>query len=299
MEEKGFLDLCAKTIGFAIFRNSDNIKCISRCLCDKIVDGLRNEVNFQKEISKLMKEIYLTINYYNVSENVEFIHRSIYEYFVGIYFYEKFRLEMENDSIENLNILRLFYDLFSSQNYSDEIAEVIVWKLCDTFKQYNDKHLFLISELENMAINGISVIKGRFHMTDEILCFRNLTSFMGAYIKALSIEYLLFRDCIDKKELEYRIRKSSELTLKTLYSFDLSGLDLSRLDLQNVDLQFANLYNCKLENTNLSSANLYNSIVDIAELRKANINEIKIEHEKFMQIWNEIQKKKNYDYRKL
>lgn len=299
LEEKGFLDLCAKNIGFAIFRNSDNVKSISRCFCDKIVDELRNEVNLQKDISKLMKEIYLTINYYNVSENVEFIHKSIYEYFVGIYFYEKIRLELENDTKDDLNIMKLFYDLFSSQNYSDEIAEVIIWELCDTFKQYNDKHLFLISELENMAINGISVINGKFRMTDEILCFRNLTSFVGAYVKTLSIEYLLFRDCIDKEELEYRIRKSSELTLKTLYSFDLSGLDLSRLDLQNVDLQYANLYNCKLENTNLSSANLYNSIVDIAELRKANINEIKIEHEKFMQIWNEIQKKKNYDYRKL
>ena len=76
-------------------------------------------------------------------------------------------------------------------------------------------------------------------------------------------------------------------------------MDLSGLDLQNVDLQYANLYNCKLVNTNLSSANLYNSIVDVAELRKANINEIKIEHEKFMQIWNKIQKRKKYDYRKL
>lgn len=271
----------SQRIAFWIFENNSEKAFISR---DEFKEICVNE-------SKYIQSDVLIGNYFKLirhcegvgTEEFQFVHRSIYEYFVAVYFFE---------CIHNLRtreaVAGKLGELLKKGHLSKNILEFIKYKF-DDMKEYNLPDL--TKEIFNIMLrNGMTYyIKEKYKniFLKERIIFSNLLEIIHLWndkLGKLDKNIKLYIICGYWGDLNLSGVDLSEefLSRAYLYKGNLSGADLHEGDLSEAFLYYAdlheanlckgNLHNANIEKANLSGANLRGAVLSGAKLYETNLS---------------------------
>ena len=250
----------SQKIAFWIFENNDDEAFIYQKNFKEICDTVILEANDKSEDMQGNTLIggYFKLNHCEgqLSDEVNFIHRSIYEYFVAVYFFESIRTLTSKEEVAGK-----LGELLKDGHISEQILEFIRFK-CDCLE--GKKILDISREVFDLMLqNGMTYyfIKEQKEPLTNIL-FRE----MNIFSNMLEIIHLWYDklECVDKK-LEYYLKYNHFIGL------NLSGADLGGTNLGGVDLRGANLRKANLVGADLRGADLGEAYLIGADLNEANL----------------------------
>ena len=228
----------------------------------------------------------------NTKTDIEFIHKSIYDYFVSEYFFISIN---ETICLSNKEIASILGKLFKNNNLSPEILEFLKYKIekSQLYKVFDA----INKSFQLMIQDGMTYYTGECYknvITCEMNVFANMLELIHLWDEGCSLSlddsfcrYLIYNECfgLNLKGVILRLGKDEsknkmlDLTKAVsiprvnlrgadLRDADLEGVDLNRSDLSSARFQFANLVYA-----NLSKAILKNASLIGADLRCANLTD--------------------------
>ncbi len=260
-------------------------------ICDIVMKGIE-----QKD--KNIKQDILIGNYFRrikhcegiETEEIYFVHRSIYEYFVAETIYnsiEESIIELSEESQKELagNIAWYLKKGKIDITIGEHIKHKIL-KLYNSKKLNDEKRKYFYQWWEETVEKMMSV--GMFYYTykhiqnyeniifKEICCFLNLIKILIQLIDVNIRKYIMKNSkqlekyviycCIEHKKFE---RSRMELNLSKVF---LSKLNFSRMDMHELILREACLIETNLKEADLRKADLSNTYLNGADLRGADLN---------------------------
>lgn len=293
--------------GNQIMRNAINIKEYLKFLCHvafmmfekntlslDISDCCIPILKFNRENVSIL-EFPIKHLFETVEKNIEFIHKSIYDYFVSEHIFLSINREIKNNN-QLKNIAGVLGGLLKSNILSPEIIEFLKYKVRHGFLREKRSDLYQAFQL--MLQNGMTYY-AKEHYKNVIECekkvlanmleilhiwdFTNLINIIpiSKYLKFESYSYNLqgmnlSEMCFDGVELENLNLRETIIEGANLENINLSGKNLEgiiwkRVNLINANLEKANLNYADLENADLSEANLSEAKLIKAKLVKVDL----------------------------
>ncbi len=202
------------------------------------------------------------------TDNIEFVHNSIYEYFVSEYFYYFIcDLVKKSESTEEL-AGNLGKWLINRETLSLEIYEFLKYQVANKLQ---DEICFVKKAFQLMLEDGMTYHTGQLYR-NVIKCETNI------FVNMLEFLHLWEGDIkVKAHNFVNLIRYDREFGLN-LINADLSEMDLRNVDLRNANLSGANLRNTDLSGANLSRANLSNADLEGTLLIGTNFTEAKLKN---------------------
>ena len=271
----------SQRIAFWIFENNSEKAVISQIKFKEICDFIMNETTEKKDDIQsdvLIGSFFGPIKHCEGigTDELQFVHRSIYEYFVTIYFFESiYKLESKNEIAGKLG------ELLKKGRLSKQILEFIKYKFDgikgDNLSDYV-REIFQIMLKDGMSYHAERKYKNV--MEREINIFLNMIEVVGLWNSALSgydDSIIIYLRCNRQRKLNLKGMKidiidGADLRGVYLNSANLRGADLSNADLSVTDLSCANLSYADLEGANLSGADLRGADLNDADLEGANLS---------------------------
>lgn len=262
---------CAYGSGSQVLTNLNNIKAYLTFL-ENIAFKMfeRNDLslprqectvpNFEFE-GKLINILDFPIKclFENSAVNIEFVHKSIYEYFVAEYIYVKVKNAVHEGKEKLMSELGR---LFQKNIVSEEIFEFLRYKIKKD--ELKNMFYFLNEVFQIMLKNGMTYYSSR-DCTDLIRCelrvFANMLEFVHMWkgkINLTNVEYL-------KYNFEFRLN---------LREMDLSNLNLQGVDLRRADLRKADLTGTDFRRADLRGADLGGAVLSGTDLRGADLRNV-------------------------
>ena len=222
--------------------------------------------------------------------NIEFIHKSIYEFFVAEYVFSSIsEATVANVPIEEL--ASVLGKIFNKNLLSQEIAEFLRFRI----NKSNEMYSKVYNAFEIMLQDGMSYYTGIcyknvmkceknifMNMLIIIHLWENYSQEFGLsiikYIKRSKDFGLDLTTLVDKKVVKGKIiqseksEKKMDLSHAELSYTDMRGKDLGNMDLSYADLSNTNLRDADLVKVNLNHANLTNAILTNAKLAFADLS---------------------------
>ena len=211
------------------------------------------------------------------SSNIEFIHKSIYEYFVSEYIFKKIIAELKKEGIKENNLAAVFGDLFKGNNLSYEILEFLKYKIMkSTLKKEFE---IVYNTFDVMLRDGMSFYSNQQHkniIEFELDIFANMLEILhlgngGSLQHKTEMRKFLYWNI--NRKLNLRGLILSNMNLKRI---NISGANLSALDLSDSDLREANMSNTKMSFTILERADLRRADLSHATIVGARFEEAKL-----------------------
>lgn len=243
----------------------------------------------RKKISIL--EFPIRYLFENSDSNIEFIHRSIYEYFVAEKIIGSIKKALE---ISENELASVFGEMFSKEILSSEIIEFLRYKiqengLCEKFYGINKTFQLMLHDgmtyytkcsLENIIMCEVKVFANMLeiiHLWENGLL--NFDNTICNYIKCnTGISLNLDRLNLEGTELRGIFLKEASIRKINLKDADLRGITAERVvDAKGANLQGANLMGADLIEANLMGADLSYANLMGADLRGAILDEVKLQ----------------------
>lgn len=205
---------------------------------------------FGNNASVLEFPIKILFENFEASSGIEFIHKSIYEYFVSEYIFVKI---LKNRDLYKKDMAKMLGNMFKNKRLSKEILEFLKYKTNNSILKYE------FDKLENTF--QLMLQDGMTYYTGE--CCKNVIDCeMCVFANMLEILHFWEEDCVG-------LRLSSTKILKccTDFGLNLSSLNLAEADLVKADLSYANLQGADLQGAHLRYANLVSVDLRNARLR--------------------------------
>lgn len=285
--------------GNQILRDNKNINIYLNCLqeiafkmFDKNVFSLT-----QKEIKKPsleFQEVEITILEFPIKQlfnfavsNIEFVHKSIYEYFVSEFIIQQIK-EKINYKEYKKELAAIFGTTLKNNILTTEILDFMKYKFYEADLIENS---YKISEtFQIMLENGMTYFS-KMKYKNIINCENNIFVNMLYILQLLDLDYYKYNDeligylyhnewdQIDLRKVDLRNKHLERVYLKranmegiylreaVLDRADLSGSNLIEAELLGADLNRINLKGAILIGANLSYANLFRAELQNADLR--------------------------------
>lgn len=296
----------SREIAIWMFENNPDKASIPRREYRNICGRVIREQQLQRGES--IGQDFLIGNYFKLvrhcegveSEELCFVHRSIYEYFVAETIFssiENALNELSNESqIEFAgNIAQYLKKGELSQTISQYLAHKLrkQYSTLDSAKQQGFYWWWERAIDKMMDVGMFYYSKPVKHETDgmlmEVKCFMNLIEILrnvpgadprkciGGSVKRKSLEKyiryyaVMFSVWRERATFERINLRKLDLKYLDLHAIDLAGADLAGADLMKADLEGANLTKADLQRVNLLGANLRKADLRAADLRKANL----------------------------
>lgn len=263
--------------GVQVLRNGENIKSYlsflqkvaflmfeKNGLSLKMDDCNVPELEFQgNKVSVL--EFPIKHLFENAEFNVEFIHKSIYEYFVSEYI---FTVMEKGINTSKEKIAEVLGKLLKIKRLPSEVLEFLKFRINSKLK---DKFDLVKETFEIMLQNGLT------YSTKKI------------YKNTIDCEVMIFANMLDivhlweGKKLKFNsmfchyLHYNYNVLCLNLSRIDLRGVNLKGIDLEHADLKEANLKGAKLERANLIQADLRKADLKGIDLRSTNLRQANIE----------------------
>lgn len=257
-EVKQQIHQVSQRIAFWVFESNSGKAVIPRIEFRKICDIVMKEAEEKAEDIQsdvLIGSYFEPIKYYEGigTDELQFVHRSIYEYFVSIYFFESMRnLTSKEELARELGVLLKYGYL------SEQMLVFLKYKF-DDIKKYNLASVIL-ETFQMMLRDGMTYHIG-MPCKNAIECELNIFDNM---LKAVHLwNYKLGE--VDKKIVSY-------IKCENPYFLNLSGIILNGVDLSNADLCGANLSEADLDESDLSRANLSEADLSGASLKGVDLS---------------------------
>ncbi len=271
---KESLDKIAQEIAFALFeKEGKNIKSDIEERLEK-----KEYENIIKEIDENRLKDFAIANYYDIGVKLQFIHRSIYEYFTAEYIYQAITKYIEEENQEEL--AKTLARLFKKNIISDEIKEFLSYKLEKNVETSSEKfYKFLEGTIELMIEYGMTYYleekeKNILKCEEEI--FVSSMILLHIIFNLIKNKDIIFNNLEDKKNLEKQILNcrdyKQDLSYINLNGVNLIGAGLNGADLIGTDLRESNLIGADLNGANLIGADLSESNLRRTNLSLANLN---------------------------
>lgn len=216
----------------------------------------------------------------NRESNIEFIHKSIFEYFVSEYFFASILRAIQANVVSEC-LAGFLGNLFKSNNMSPEIIDFLKFRIINS--DLNNK-LYLINEaFQLMLVDGMTFYvdkKCKNVVRCELLTFANMLELLHMWegkVNLINIDYLKFN--VDIKlnlrnaELSKRYLRGVELKKADLQKANLRRTVLRRADLRETDLRGADMCYADLSGSDIRGADLEGSKVDGLILKGTIIDE--------------------------
>jgi len=298
-------------LAFKIFDENWDGKRISKDAYEKVIEsyisgcyGVEGKVLYEKRLKEL-KDITFDFPIKNLFDNaaglVEFIHRSIYEYFVAEYIYTEIKQRFQSGN--KIDLAKCLSRLLKGDFLSEEIIEFLSFKFKNNkvmLGSYNifksgfdlmmragmtyyleEKVIQILFAESKVLYNLLEIIyfwsnKKEFNVNikDEKYFAALLTSVKQVFPGRVEMKFARF-DLSNKNLSELNLNRSN-LSFAILRRADLSGAKLILTDLSFTKLIGANLRGANLSGANLSGANLRNVYLDAADLSGTNLREARL-----------------------
>lgn len=268
--------------GSQIMRNHENIKKYLEFLREvAFLMFQNNKLNLKIEDCKIpvleFKEDTVSILEFpikhlfeNVATNIEFIHKSIYEYFVSEYIYNILSNEI-NDTFEIEYCAGVLGQLLKSNNLSSEIIEFLKFRV--NKNKLTHKKFELVNNIFRIMLkNGMT-----YYTNDR--CINVIDCEMKIFANMLEIVHIwdfsnLILDITASSYLKYSSNET-QLNLQGMY---LNNKMLRGLDFEKINLQYSKMENAIIENDNLEGKNLRGIIWKKASLIGTNLKNADLEN---------------------
>lgn len=297
--------LFLREIAFKMFIK--NISCIPKNECQI------PKLTFQGDSVSIL-EFPIKHLFENVKTNIEFIHNSLYEYFVAEYIYRIIDMDISREQLANY-----FGNMFLENVLSIEVLEFLIYKVRSS--DLNNK-FDVISEVFQLMLNdGMTFYTRKYYrnvIEREICVFTNMleiihlwkdksykfSSALYNYVKYcrgsninLSNMILGIEEDISPNKM---IKKANGeyVTTKDWTKIDLSYMNLSNSNLVGVDLTDANLENTKLVNAKLACANLKGARIKGIDLTGADLEGTIFDENQISYLKDKFELKKSKIYMK-
>lgn len=280
----------SQKVSFWIFENNDDKADISQEIFKEICD---NEMNKSEDEGEEIQSDTLIGNFYKLkhcegqgTDELQFVHRSIYEYFVAIYFYESIHSLKSKEEIAGK-----LGELLKDGHLSEQMLEFIKYKFA-SIKRYNladvTRDIFNMMLSDGMTYYFIKEQKKPLLniLNREMNIFANMLEVVHLWNHALGeiheriITYLEYNK---RSELNLDgIKLNGKIHLITLWRIYLQGASLDKADLQGVsligaDLLLAYLGGSHLENACLKGVCLKGANLERADLKNVDLSEADLE----------------------
>lgn len=277
-EIKNQIHQISREIAIWMFENNPNEAYIPKKEYEKICNHIMKDYVYDKEDFKI-GNFFKSVKHCEGIETEElyFVHRSIYEYFVAETIYssiENAMIELTEESQKEF--AGKIANYLKRGRITSTISEYLQFKIIKFYgifcgEKWNRFYQWWESAIEKMIENGMfyytgeNIQKYKNIIDKEILCFLNLVKILRK-IFVLNIskrEYML--ENADKEQLEKyirfrlvecRIEERNGAEIFNLDKISLEGINLSGADVKMANLQNANLKGANLSNTDLSGKNL-------------------------------------------
>lgn len=222
-------------------------------------------------------------NLYETGQKVEFIHKSIYEYFTAEHFFRLIKTVSEKvDNNENNSLYEEAAHMLSSSLKKG----ILTNEICNYIQEKLESHSYVNSSLffTFKKICGIMLTDGMTYYLEkkqakgvlqkEILIFINMMDFLHLWKRIIKdFSPLTFTDS-EKSAMCSEVRAvASGFNTYITKSINLSYYNLGHSFLAKADMTYANLQGALLEKTNMSEVNL----------RGANLIETKLQNASFIE----------------
>lgn len=205
---------------------------------------------------------------------IEFIHKTIYEYFVSEYFFFSINNNINGSKEDLADILG---SIMKSNIVSDEILDFLKYRISSS--ELKDNLDYLKETFQLMMENGMTYYTKKIYknvITCEMSVFNNILNIIhtcaNKYVKYDSSisKYLKYNkdDGINLRKMDIGIEESEKNISK--------GIDLSNTYLVQADLRESILIGANLEETDLRKADLSEANLSRANLIGANLAEAKL-----------------------
>lgn len=259
-EVKQQIHQVSQRIAFWIFESNSGKAVIPRMEFRKICDIVMKET--EEKVEDIQSDVLIGSYFEPIkcyegmgTDELQFIHRSIYEYFVSIYFFESMRNLTSKEELARKLGLLLKYGYLSEQ-----MLVFLKYKF-DDIRKCNLASVIL-ETFQMMLRDGMTYHIG-MPCKNAIECELNIFDNM---LKAVHLwNYKLGE--VDKKIVSYI--KCENPYLLNLSGIILNGVDLSNADLYGADLSDADLNDSDLSRVNLSEADLSGASLKGVDLSKA------------------------------
>lgn len=264
-----------RTTAFKMFEKNESV--LSRNECEIPMLSFKG-----KDVSVL--EFPIKYLFENTSTNIEFIHKSIYEYFVSEYIFVHIKNIMtENNSEEN--VAQFLSCSLLKNILSFEILEFLKFKI--NTSELNEKNNVVNKAFDLMTQNGMTFYTNKSHrnvMDCEMKVFKNML-----YVVHLWDKYIWGIGKLIRGYLKYNHGIGLDLSKLNFYNAHFDGVDLQYANLKETNLFSASLINADLRGACLEKANLKGACLDasiwserdiskaILQLKEANFSYILIE----------------------
>lgn len=210
------------------------------------------ELSFQGTSIQIM-EFPIKYIFDNTESTIEFIHKSLYEYFVSEYIcFSIYKILVKCNLKES--IAGILGGLLKSNILSNEILEFLRFRI-----------------VKNKLEKKFKIVKESF----QIMLQDGMTYYTGeCYKNVIDCEINIFKNMLEILHLwnsgNMKFGRNIEKYIKYNYKFE---LNLKHMDLKRINLRRANLRRANLRGTNLREANLYEADLEEANLERADLIE--------------------------
>lgn len=212
------------------------------------------KLEFQGDLVSIL-EFPIKYLFENTKLNIEFIHGSIYEYFVSEYIFIKLSEKIDKNILEK--IANTLGKLCKENGLSNEILEFLRYRIRES--NFKEKFDVLKATFQLMLKDGMTYYTKKFYknvIRYEMNIFSNMLEIIHLW-EDFSLDY------DDSINVYLQYNANAKLNLSKI---NLSNVNLSELSIRGANLEEANLIEANIEEANLIEANLQN-----ADLRRANL----------------------------
>ena len=305
-EIKKHIHHISQRIAFWMFENNADKAIISQ---EKFEEICENEMEESDQKDVAIKSDTLIGNFFQLrhcegkgTDELQFVHRSIYEYFVAIYFYESiYKLKSKEKiagklgellkygelSEQMLEFIKYKFDSMKEYDLSEVTREIFNIMLHDGMTYYFIKEqkeplLDILHREYNIFVNMLEML----HLWQDKLEYIDIkimdylqhnhsnglnlggVNLRGAF---LSITYLTEAK-LNGANLRMAFLNGANLNGANLNGARLGGAGLVEANLRGANLSGADLHGANLRGTNLSGTNLSGAYLNGANLNGANLN---------------------------
>ena len=252
------LKMILRKLAFELFKgNEESIKNKDYDKLVRNIMGKNEQIVYDFPLKNVMEE----------GGTIEFVHKSIFEYFVAEYMFNEMwnGLQSENEEI----MAGIFGNLLGSAEVTDEIYAFLEHLFCKSKKTYNWH--FIYSVFLMMLERGMTCFANTESNINVIVRERRIFNNM---LKIIHINYegnIQIGKALENEFACY-IKLSNWFTCLNLSSFGLNDICLSRVILRRADLRGADLRGADLSSTDLGGAKLQKACLVEADLSGADLS---------------------------
>lgn len=294
--KEAFYNILCKT-AYVMFENESNGIYIDRSAYEDIINQERNKMHHK---TSLWYDFPID-NLYEKSERIEFVHKSIYEYFVAQYLYKIIIAATistyDLHTLSSEEMLRkgkaILADRLKQGSLSKEILEHLEYKI-DEHGYKSIGYIYFMKIFTDMIIHGMmssnEYCHGGYSTEKEFTIFFNMLRFLHLWINSDKDIIKLDKAALSKLCIYVKLYSYYKSLLAkdmpdpiSFYFDETSKLDLSNFDLTKCDLSDLkhgniNFKNCILVKANLSDSSLAGCYFENTDLESANMKNTKLRH---------------------